>query len=115
MIQTIETIVVGGGQGGLATSYYLSQQGREHLVLETASQVGNAWRNDRWDSFTLVTPNWTFLLPGAEYDGPAPHGYMPRDEIVATLERYVDRYHLPVQFNSRVSAVEPVESGKFLV
>lgn len=66
MIQEIETIIIGGGQAGLATSYYLSQRGREQIVLEKAAQTGNAWRNDRWDSFALLTPNWSFRLPGAE-------------------------------------------------
>ena len=63
------TIIIGGGQAGLATSYYLKQRGQEHIVLEQASQAANAWRNDRWDSFVLNTPNWMFRLPGAEYHG----------------------------------------------
>ena len=71
MSETVETVIVGGGQAGLATSYHLQRRGREHVVLEQAAQAGNAWRNDRWDSFTLVTPNWSFRLPGAEYDGDA--------------------------------------------
>ena len=58
MSEFIETIIVGGGQAGLAISYYLKQEGREHLVLERAPAIANAWRNQRWDSFTLVTPNF---------------------------------------------------------
>ena len=54
----VETVVVGGGQAGLALSYYLKQEGREHVVLERAPAVANAWRNQRWDSFTLVTPTF---------------------------------------------------------
>lgn len=112
MSQRIETVIVGGGQAGLAVSYHLSKLGREHIVLEQAQQAANAWRNDRWDSFTLVTPNWAFRLPGAEYDGPDPDGFMPRDEIVARLERYVDDYRLPVEYSTRVSAVEPMPGGR---
>lgn len=56
-MEHLETVVVGGGQSGLATSYYLTQQGRDHVVLERASHAGSAWRDGRWDSFTLVTPN----------------------------------------------------------
>jgi putative flavoprotein involved in K+ transport len=48
--QKIETIIIGGGQAGLATSYYLTRNGREHIVLEQAAQAGNVWRNERWDS-----------------------------------------------------------------
>ena len=63
------TVVIGAGQAGLAVSRELSLAGVEHVVLERA-RVGQAWR-DRWDSFTLVTPNWTLDLPGAPYRGSA--------------------------------------------
>ena len=69
MSEKIETIIIGGGQAGLATSYYLSQAGREHLVLEKGTQPAPMWQQARWDSFTIVTPNWTVRLPGAEYRG----------------------------------------------
>ncbi len=107
MVEQVETVIVGGGQAGLATSYCLGRQGGEHVVLEKAAQVGNAWRNDRWDSFTLVTPNWTVRLPGAEYQGDDPHGYMPRDQVVAGLEAYAERYQMPVRYGVRVLAVAP--------
>jgi putative flavoprotein involved in K+ transport len=112
MRQKIETLIIGGGQAGLATSYHLSKRGREHRVLEQAAQAGNAWRNDRWDSFTLLTPNWSFRLPGAEYQGDAPDGFMPRDEIVSSLEQYVERFHLPVQYQVRVTSVEQKAEGQ---
>ena len=112
MTQHTETVIIGGGQAGLATAYYLSQLGRESIVLEQAAQPANAWRNDRWDSFTLVTPNWAFLMPGAEYDGAAPDGYMPRDEIVARFEQYAAHYRLPVQYETHVTAVDPSPTGR---
>lgn len=112
MNQKIETIIIGGGQAGLATSYYLTQNGRKHIVLEKAAQAGNAWRNERWDSFTLVTPNWSFRLPGAAYQGNAPDGFMPRHEIVASFEQYVERFHLPVQYGVQVSSVEQNPAGQ---
>ena len=111
MRESIETVVVGGGQAGLATSYHLSRHDREHVVLEQATQPGNAWRNGRWDSFTLVTPNWAFRLPGAEYRGNEPGGFMPRDEVVARFERYVADDHLPVRFGVQVSSVEANAGG----
>jgi putative flavoprotein involved in K+ transport len=86
MRRRFEAIVIGGGQAGLAARYELAQRGIDHVVLERDS-VAAKWR-ERWDSFTLVTPNWTVKLPGAEYGGPEPDGFMPRDEIVAHLERY---------------------------
>lgn len=111
----IETVIIGGGQAGLATSYYLAQFGHEHIVLEQAAQPINTWRNERWDSFTLVTPNWTLNMPGAAYDGPDRDGFLPRDAIVAYFDRYVEQFHLPIETNTRVLAVESVASGGFRV
>ena len=115
MMKRTETVIVGGGQAGLATSYYLTQQSREHIVLERAAQAGNVWRNQRWDSFTLVTPNWTLRLPGAEYDGPDREAFMPREKVVDYFERYVERFKLPVQYNTSVIAVEPMEGKGYRV
>ena len=112
MKPNIETVIIGGGQAGLATSYFLCQGGREHLVLEKSDRAGHAWRNDRWDSFSLLTPNWSFRLPGAGYNGPDRDGFLPRSEIVATFERYVERFKLPVQYQTRVQALEPDPSGQ---
>lgn len=111
-MEQIETIIVGGGQAGLATSYHLKQLGREHVVFERAEKAGNAWRNDRWDSFTLVFPNWTIRLPGAPYEGQDPDGFLAKEEIVAYFERYVERFDLPVRFNTEVLAVTLLEDGR---
>jgi putative flavoprotein involved in K+ transport len=111
MDEQVETVIVGGGQAGLSASYYLSRKGREHVVLDRATEPASAWRDDRWDSFTLITPNWTFRLPGAEYDGPDPEGFMGQAEIIARFEAYIDRYHLPVRHGVEVTAVERVERG----
>jgi putative flavoprotein involved in K+ transport len=110
MTTHVDTIVVGGGQGGLSTSYYLKRQGREHVILEQAGQSAQVWRS-RWDSFTLNTPNWMTRLPGAEYQGNVPDGFMPRDELVAYFEAYIERFELPVRYGIRVTSVEPIEAG----
>ncbi len=114
-MQHIETVIVGGGQAGLATSYYLTEAGREHVVLEQADRAASAWRNGRWDSFTLVTPNWTVQMPGATYAGPDRDGYMSRAELVAYFERYIDQFRVPVEYNTRVLAIEPREHGGYRV
>ena len=111
MTDSIETVIIGGGQAGLSVSYYLSRQGREHVILEQAAQAGDAWRNHRWDSFTFVTPNWMIQLPGGEYQGDDPDGYLSRDEIVKYFEQYLERYRLPVQFGVKVTGVEPHRAG----
>jgi putative flavoprotein involved in K+ transport len=114
-METIETVIVGGGQAGLATSYYLTQHGREHIVLEQAAQAASVWRDQRWDSFTLVTPNWAFRMPGAEHNGANPDGFMSREEIVAYFDRYVERFQPPIQYNTRVLGVEPLDSNGYRV
>lgn len=107
----IETVIIGGGQAGLGISYYLSQQDKPHIVLEQAAQAGNAWRNHRWDSFTLNTPNWQSSLPGTEIPGENPDGFLSREEIVTYFENYVERFHLPVRYGVRVEAVLPKRPG----
>ena len=105
----IDTVVVGGGQAGLAISYYLSQEGREHVVLERAPAVANAWRNQRWDSFTLVTPNFQVRMPGAEYNGTDPYGFMPLAEVVKYFDDYVERFRLSVHCEVEVFSVEKMQ------
>lgn len=105
--QRIETLIIGGGQAGLATSYCLAQRGHEHLVLEQADRPAHVWHTDRWDSFTLVTPNWSIRMPGAIYTGDDPDGYLPREQLTACFDRYVTEHHLPIRYGVRVTAVVP--------
>ena len=94
-MEHLQAVIVGGGQAGLALSHELTRSGVDHTVLERG-RIGQAWR-DRWDTFCLVSPNWSVQLPGRPYDGDDPDGFMPRDEIVRYLERYRDAFDLPVR------------------
>jgi putative flavoprotein involved in K+ transport len=87
MLQKIDTVIAGGGQAGLDISYYLTQEGREHVALERAPAVTNAWRNQRWDSFALVTSNFQVRMPGAEYSGNDPYGFMSLAEVASGWSR----------------------------
>ncbi|HJW69928.1 MAG TPA: NAD(P)-binding domain-containing protein, partial [Candidatus Binatia bacterium] len=109
---TIPVVVVGAGPAGLSTSRELTNAGVEHVVLER-DRIGQTWRN-RWDSFCLVTPNWTVQLPDGRYDGPDPDGFMPRDEFVGYLERYADGFQAPVRENAEVTSIEAVDDGFLL-
>lgn len=111
MVEQIDTLIIGAGQAGLALSYYLTQQQRPHILLEKTGQLADAWRNHRWDSFTLVTPNWHIRLPGGEYQGDDPDGFMPRAEVVSYLEGYAASFNAPVRFNVSATAVQPVDGG----
>src|SRR5579875_2271691 len=87
--------VVGGGQAGLSMSYCLSELGIDHVVLER-DRPGRDWRERRWDSFCLVTPNWQCQLPGFPYQGADPDGFMSRDEIVAYVAGYAASSRAPL-------------------
>lgn len=104
MLGDAQVVVVGAGQAGLAVSHELAVLEVDHVVLERA-RVGETWRN-RWDSFCLVTPNWTMQLPGASYDGDDPEGFVLRDEIVQYLERYASTFAVPVRKGVRVESLE---------
>src|ERR1700676_755267 len=75
-------VVIGAGQAGLGMSYCLAEDGIDHLVFER-NRIGHEWRERRWDSFCLVTPNWQCRLRGYPYQGQDPDGFMSREEIVA--------------------------------
>jgi putative flavoprotein involved in K+ transport len=106
-------VVVGAGQAGLAVSYELTARGIEHVVLERA-RIGQTWQG-LWDSFCLVTPNWTMSLPGAPYAGDDPEGFVPRDEIVRYLQRYASSFGAPVREGVSVDRLEPGPDGGFLL
>ncbi len=110
MTEQVETVIIGGGQAGLALSYYLTRQGRTHLILEQG-RVGETWRSGRWDSFTLNTPNWMIQLPGFPYQGSDPDGFLPREDTVAHLEQYAASFHAPLQCGVRVTAVRQQPGG----
>ncbi|HEY0219967.1 MAG TPA: MSMEG_0569 family flavin-dependent oxidoreductase, partial [Afipia sp.] len=107
-------VVVGGGQAGLSMSYFLKQAGIDHVVLEK-ERVGHAWRTQRWDAFCLVTPNWQCKLPGFHYSGAEPHGFMPKDDIVAYVENYAKHFGAPVIEGVRVDKLSKEANYKFSV
>ena len=115
MTQQEDVVIIGGGQAGLALSYYLTQQGRRHVVLEQG-RVAETWRSQRWDSFTLVTPNWMTQLPGFPYPGAEPDGFLPRDDVVAFLERYAQSFQAPLHCGVQATAVQlQAERNSYLV
>ena len=107
-----QTVVVGGGQAGLAASHELTAAGVPHVVLERG-RVGQTWRG-RWDSFCLVTPNWGCRLPGHHYEGDDPDGFMPRDDIVGHLEDYAASFGAPVREGVEVTGLRRSGDGLLL-
>jgi len=103
-------VVVGAGHSGLAMSKRLSDGGIDHVVLER-QEVASSWRTQRWDSFTLLTPNWQTTLPGRSYDGDAPDDFMNADEIAGFIRDYGSAISAPVQPNTTVTAVRTTDRG----
>jgi putative flavoprotein involved in K+ transport len=112
-VERTDTIVIGAGQAGLAASYFLTQHGREHVVLERGA-VGETWHSQRWDGFFLNTPNWFLQLPGGEYDGDERDAFAPLAEVIEYLEGYARSFAAPVRENVEVTALRPATDGYVL-
>ena len=82
-----DTVVVGTGQAGLATSRLLTEAGRDLVVLDRG-RLAERWRSERWDSLRLLTPSWMSRLPGWAYQGPDPEGFMTGGIMVCKLGSY---------------------------
>ena len=104
------TVIVGAGHNGLAMSKRLSDRGIDHVVLDR-DDVAHSWRAERWDSFTLLTPNWQTRLPGRTYDGDDPDGFMTGSEIAGFIAKYAVEVDAPVHPNTTVTAVRATSTG----
>jgi putative flavoprotein involved in K+ transport len=107
-----DTVIIGGGQAGLAIGYFLAQQRRDFTILEAGTETAAAWRT-RWDSLRLFTPVRYDSLPGLAFPGD-PDSYPHRDDVIAYLDDYVRRFELPLELDSRVLAIRAADGG-FLV
>ncbi len=112
--RTVSVVVVGGGQAGLSASYYLCKSGIDHVVLERSKRF-HSWKNDRWDSFCLVTPNWQCRLPNWPYNGNDPDGYMNKNELIDYLEGFAKSFNAPLLEGIKVTEVSRSSAGKFQV
>src|SRR5208282_3951929 len=103
-------VVVGAGHAGLAMSRRLTERSIDHVVLERG-EVANSWRTQRWPSLRLLTPNWQTRLPGHDYAGNDPNGYMPVADVAATLTRYARLTGTPVRTATTVRSVRDIPHG----
>lgn len=97
------TIVIGGGQAGLAAGYWLRRAGRRFTILDAGAATGDSWR-DRWDSLRLFTPARYDALPGLAFPGPR-YALPSKDEVADYLRDYARRFDLPVRHRVAVDAV----------
>ena len=103
-------VVIGAGHAGLAMSRRLTERSIDHVVLERG-EVAHSWRIQRWPSLRLLTPNWLTRLPGLDYAGDDPDGYMPVTGVVATLTRYARLAGAPVRTATTVHALRAAAEG----
>jgi len=95
-----ETVIVGGGQAGLATGYHLQQRGRSFVILDASDRVGDSWRK-RWDSLRLYSPASYDGLPGLRFPAKRTH-YPTTHEMADYLAAYAARFELPVRSGTAV-------------
>lgn len=103
-MKTADVVVIGAGHAGLAASRCLAERSIEHVILERG-EVANSWRTERWESLTLLTPNWQSRLPGFAYAGENPDGYMTMPELIGFIEQYAETVHAPMHTGTSVTSV----------
>jgi putative flavoprotein involved in K+ transport len=104
------TVIIGAGQAGLAMSWWLARRSIDHVVLERGD-VANSWKTERWDSLTLLTPNWQSRLPGYGYRGNDPDGFRTMPETVGFIEGYAKAISAPVRARTAVTSVRKRDDG----
>jgi len=101
--ERVQTVIIGGGQAGLAVGYHLAQRGLPFTILDASARVGDVWRQ-RWDSLRLFTPALYDGLPGMPFPAPA-HTFPTKDAMADYLEAYATRFRLPVRSGVRVDGL----------
>jgi putative flavoprotein involved in K+ transport len=110
--ERFDTIVIGGGQAGLATGYQLARHGLPFVILDAGERVGDSWRN-RWESLRLFTPARYDSLPGLPFPAPA-STYPTKDELADYLESYATSFDLPIRGGVKVDRLFK-EGERFVV
>jgi putative flavoprotein involved in K+ transport len=110
MTESTHTLVIGGGQAGVATSAHLQKQGVPHLVLERA-RIAERWRTERWDSLVANGPAWHDRFPEAEFEGLDPDAFAGKEDVAAYFQRFATTRRLPIRTGVEVTRLERAGPG----
>lgn len=109
--ETVETLIIGGGQAGLAMSDMLSRRRRPHLILERG-RIAERWRTERWDGLRFQFPNWSVRLPDCPFRNSDPDGFATSSEIIDYIEAYARRIEAPIRCGVEVTALRQSSDGE---
>ncbi len=108
--KSVDTVVVGAGQAGIAMSEHLGKLGIDHIVLEK-SRIAEAWRTARWDSLVANGPAWHDRFPGMEFEHHSPDAFVPKEAVADYMEDYASQIAAPVRSGVEVKRVEKNQGG----
>ena len=108
--EEFETLIIGGGQAGLAMSEHLSRHGLPHLVVERR-RIAERWRSERWDSLVANGPAWHDRFPTREFDDIDPDGFATKDRIVEYFEGFAEQIAAPIRCGVEVTSVQENTGG----
>lgn len=104
-VETTDTLIVGGGQAGIAMSEHLTHQAIPHLILEK-NRIAEAWRSVRWDSLVANGPAWHDRFPNMSFSDYSPDSFVPKDQIADYLVAYAEKFNAPIRTGVEVLSVE---------
>ncbi len=113
-VERIDTLVIGGGQAGLAMSAHLRDRGVPHLVLERA-RIAERWRTSRWDSLVANGPAWHDRFPALEFDDIDGASFASKDRIVRYFETFAEQIAAPVRCGVEVTSLAKAPGGQGFV
>lgn len=109
-VEDIHTLVVGGGQAGIAMSEHLGRRGVPHLVLER-HRIAERWRSERWDSLVANGPAWHDRFPNMQFDDLDPFSFAPKERIADYFEAYARQIDAPVRCGVAVTRAERLDEA----